>query len=129
MASVCHMWTAPSLQELLDDFDRIACVHMSGLLVRLHMNAGQDGSRDVGSKQGDGHIGPLAHMECPTARIDRSHHLVDSDGFGIADLGTDLFQCPTRCVLAPAIWIAAITASAFFVSRPRRSNVLVRSRT
>jgi hypothetical protein len=32
-------------------FDRIACVHMSGLLLRSHMNAGQDGFRDVSSKQ------------------------------------------------------------------------------
>src|SRR5476649_2375661 len=31
-------------------FNQIACVHMSGLLVRSHMNAGQDGLRDAGSK-------------------------------------------------------------------------------
>ncbi len=40
-----------------------------------HLNAGQDGFRDVGSKQGGGYIGPLAHTGCPTSRIDRSHHL------------------------------------------------------
>lgn len=72
---MCHMWTAPSLQEFFDEFDRIACVHMSGLLVRSHLNAGQDGFRDVCSKQGGGYIGPLAHTGCPTSRIDRSHHL------------------------------------------------------
>jgi len=33
------MWMAPSLQEFFDILDRIACVHMSGLLVRSHMNA------------------------------------------------------------------------------------------
>ncbi|WP_210204225.1 hypothetical protein, partial [Allosediminivita pacifica] len=70
-----HMWTASSPQEYSDDFDRIACVHMSGLLVRSNMNAGQDGFRNMGSKQGDGHIGPLAHTGCPTSWIDRSHHL------------------------------------------------------
>ena len=48
------MWTAPSLQGALQCFDPIACVHMSGLLVRPHMNAGQDGVRDKSSKQQDG---------------------------------------------------------------------------
>ena len=45
------MWTAPSLQGVLQRFDQIACVHMSGLSMRSHMNAGQDGFRDKGSKQ------------------------------------------------------------------------------
>jgi hypothetical protein len=45
------MWTAPSSQGALQCFDQIACVHMSGLSVRSHMNAGQDGFRDKGSKQ------------------------------------------------------------------------------
>src|SRR5216683_3325871 len=46
-----HMWTAPSLQGVLQCFDQIACVHMSGLFVRSHMNAGQDGFRDKSSNQ------------------------------------------------------------------------------
>ena len=46
-----HMWTAPSSQGVLQRFDQIACVHRSGLSVRSHMNAGQDGFRDKGSKQ------------------------------------------------------------------------------
>jgi hypothetical protein len=45
------MWTAPSSQEILQRFDQIACDHMSGLSVRSHMNAGQDGFRDGSSKQ------------------------------------------------------------------------------
>jgi hypothetical protein len=45
------MWTAPALQGVLQCFDQIACVHMSGLFVRSHMNAGQDGFRDESSKQ------------------------------------------------------------------------------
>jgi len=45
------MWTAPSLQGVLQCFDQIACVHMSGLFVRSHVNAGQDGFRDKSSKQ------------------------------------------------------------------------------
>jgi hypothetical protein len=38
------------MQELFDGFDGIACAHMSGPLVRSHMNPGQDGFRDEGSK-------------------------------------------------------------------------------
>jgi hypothetical protein len=34
----------------LQCFDQIACVHMSGLLSRSHMNAGQDGFRDASSR-------------------------------------------------------------------------------
>jgi hypothetical protein len=45
------MWTAPSSQGVWQRFDQIACVHMSGLSMRSHMNAGQDGFRDTGSKQ------------------------------------------------------------------------------
>jgi len=48
------MWTAPSSQGVLQCFDQIACVHMSGLSVRSHMSAGQDGFRDMGSKQHGG---------------------------------------------------------------------------
>src|SRR5208337_77833 len=51
LAKIFHMWTAPSLQGVLQCFDQIACVHMSGLFVRSHMNAGQDGFRDKSSKQ------------------------------------------------------------------------------
>jgi hypothetical protein len=46
-----HMWTAPSSQGVWQHFDQIACVHMSGLSMRSHMNVGQDGFRDTGSKQ------------------------------------------------------------------------------
>src|SRR3954451_17195728 len=45
------MWTAPSLQGVLQRFDQIACARMSGLFARSHMNAGQDGFRDESSKQ------------------------------------------------------------------------------
>src|SRR5229473_8106323 len=45
------MWTAPFSQGVLQCFDQIACVHMSGLLVRSHRNAGHDGFRDKSSKQ------------------------------------------------------------------------------
>jgi len=41
----------PLLARCLQCFDQIACVHMSGLSVRSHMNAGQDGFRDKSSKQ------------------------------------------------------------------------------
>ena len=48
------MWTAPGLQEVAQRADRIACDHMSGLLTRSQMTAGQDGVRDASSKQGGG---------------------------------------------------------------------------
>ncbi len=54
LSAGCHMWTAPSLQDFCGDVYRIACVHMSGLLVRSHMNAGQDGFREASSKQWSG---------------------------------------------------------------------------
>jgi hypothetical protein len=41
----------PLLARCLQRFDQIACVHMSGLFMRSHMNAGQDGFRDKSSKQ------------------------------------------------------------------------------
>jgi hypothetical protein len=44
------MWTAPVAQEVLW-FDWIACIHMSGLLMRSVLTAGQDGFRDASSKQ------------------------------------------------------------------------------
>ncbi len=47
-----HMWTAPDLQELVQRADRIACDHMSGLLMAVHMTACQDGFRGASSKQG-----------------------------------------------------------------------------
>jgi hypothetical protein len=46
------MWTAPYLQEHFGVlFDLIACARMSGLLVRSHMNAGQDGFHYACSKR------------------------------------------------------------------------------
>ena len=43
--------TAPVPQEVLQMSDRIACIHMSGLLMRSVWTAGQDGFRDASSKQ------------------------------------------------------------------------------
>jgi len=58
------MWTAPSLQDVLQCFDQIACVHMSGLFVRSHMNAGQDGFRNESSKTDERpRRGPLGNAE------------------------------------------------------------------
>src|SRR5665213_3075023 len=49
--SICGQ--PPPRKVFLQCFDQIACVHMSGLLVRAAMNAGQDGFRDESSKQMD----------------------------------------------------------------------------
>ena len=69
--ALTHMWTGPSSQGGLQCFDQIACAHMFGLLVRSHMNAGQDGFRDRGSKQHCDLGGrPLGQAECPVSWID-----------------------------------------------------------
>ena len=47
--TMTHMWTAASPQAFSANVDQIACAHMSGLLSRSHMNAGQDGFRDASS--------------------------------------------------------------------------------
>ena len=71
------MWTAPSWQGCLGSAsDQIACVHMSGLLSRSHMNAGQDGFRDASSKHFSDLWRPLDPTECLASWIDRSHHLL-----------------------------------------------------
>jgi hypothetical protein len=44
----------PRLARAVQRADRIACDHMSGLLMRSHVTAGQDGFRDGSSKQGRG---------------------------------------------------------------------------
>jgi hypothetical protein len=38
-----HMWTAPGPQEVVQRADRLACDHMSGLLMRSHMTAAKMG--------------------------------------------------------------------------------------
>jgi len=56
--------------------DQIACVHMSGLFSRSHMNAGQDGFRDASSKHPSDLWRPVESTECLASWIDRSHHLL-----------------------------------------------------
>jgi len=56
--------------------DQIACVHMSGLFSRSHMNAGQDGFRDASSKHPSDLWRPVDSTECLASWIDRSHHLL-----------------------------------------------------
>src|SRR3954447_11494874 len=75
-SSRCHMWTAPCSQG--DDIglgDLIACAHMSGLLARPHMSAGQGGFRDVRPKHWRDQARPLAPAGSLKSRVDRSHHL------------------------------------------------------
>src|SRR3954454_21875192 len=58
--------------------DRIACNHMSGLLMRSHMTAGQDGVRDASSKQSSGFERATGShgVSRVLGSIDRSHHLL-----------------------------------------------------
>src|ERR1700730_9348340 len=72
-----HMWTAPSSQGYFGQCsDQIACVHMSGLFSRSHMNAGQDGFREASSKHPSDLWRPVESTECLASWIDRSHHLL-----------------------------------------------------
>ena len=57
----------------LQCFDQIACVHMSGLFVRSHMNAGQDGFRDESSKQESGLIEDHWNMRIFSRRGSTDH--------------------------------------------------------
>src|SRR5437660_1683090 len=103
-SSASHMWTAPCLQEPAQSFDRIACSHMSGLLVRSPLTAGRDGFRDASSEHGSGTGIPLGTTDCLAFWIDRSHHLLvleqaaASAGGGLS-LPADLVRpppCPSR---------------------------------
>src|SRR5271166_6563403 len=84
-----HMWTAPSSQGILQRFDQIACVHMSDLLMRSHMNAGQDGFRDTSSKQTSDltqAIGTDGVSRVVDRLITPSAHYLASSGIGSARL-------------------------------------------
>jgi hypothetical protein len=91
-----HMWTAPSSQDALQCFNQIACVHMSGLLMRSHMNAGQDGFRDKGSKQ-SGDLKPATGFIGVSRVVDRSitpsAHYLASSGIGSARLQSSCSPC------------------------------------
>src|SRR5712691_4260279 len=78
------MWTAPGLQELWQRVDRIACDHMSGLLIRSGMTADQDGFRDESFKKSCGVVcrwvprsisvlGSIDHTICSVSSKRRPH--------------------------------------------------------
>ncbi len=54
--SRCICGRPPPCKDFFAWFDQIACAHMSGLYVRLHVSAGQDGFRNKSSKQTGGLI-------------------------------------------------------------------------
>jgi hypothetical protein len=100
------MWTAPSLQGVSQTIDQIACVHMSGLLVRSHMNAGQDGFRDPGSEQQcdleEGHLvyrsvprrGSTHHTICPFSC--KSWHRLSTVAVSCSQRLADLWDAPAE---------------------------------
>jgi len=91
-----HMWTVPSLQGVLQCFDQIACVHMSGLLMRSHMNAGQDGFRDTRSKQTSDllkAVGTDGVSRVVDRLITPSAHYLASSGTGSARLQLSCSPC------------------------------------
>jgi hypothetical protein len=66
-----HKWTAPSSQDVLQCFDQIACVHMSGLLMRSHMNAWPRWFPRQGFQTAERPMkGALGLSDCPGSWID-----------------------------------------------------------
>src|ERR1700750_1531063 len=74
-AGRCPYVDGPLLARGAQSFDRIACSHMSGLLVRSPLTAGRDGFRDASSEHGSGIGIPLGTTDWLAFWIDRSHHL------------------------------------------------------
>ena len=70
------MWTAPGLQEIGGRVKRIACDHMSGLLSRPHMAAGQDGFHKASPKHTRDVLAPRDPTGCLGSWTHRSHHLL-----------------------------------------------------
>ena len=99
----------PRLARALQRADRIACDHMSGLLVRSHMTAGLDGFRDVSSKQRSGfechwvprsvsRLGSIDHTIC---LLEQAPASVRGDGRSRAELVMRWSSRPP-----PAAWCA-----------------------
>ena len=93
--------------------DLIACAHMSGLLARSHMSAGQGGFRDARPKHWCDQARPLAPAGSLTSRVDRSHHLfVLLQGPASARHGCGSVAPRTRADLyAPAVVTGALVAA------------------
>ena len=95
----------PPCKGFSQTFDQIACVHMSGLLVRSHMNAGQDGFRDPGSKQQcDQREGHWVYRSVPRrGSIDRTIcSFLASSGIGSARLHSSCSPCLANLWAVPA---------------------------
>src|ERR1700726_2060533 len=97
------MWTASSSQGYFGQCsDQIACVHMSGLLSRSHMNAGQDGFRDASSKQPSDLWRPVESTERVLDRsITPSAGCLASSGIGSARLQLSCSPCLADLYAAP----------------------------
>src|SRR4249920_975076 len=71
MSALCHVWTAPSWQELssrLQDWSVQPCVRP---LDAAHMTAGQNALRGSGPDQKLAFDNAVAQVGCPDRRIDR----------------------------------------------------------
>jgi hypothetical protein len=80
----------------LQCFDQIACVHMSGLSMRSHMNAGQDGFRGTSSKQKCDLVVAITGIGVPRVMdrlITPSAHYLASSGIGSARLQFHCSPC------------------------------------
>src|SRR6266568_4971646 len=79
-----HMWTAPVPQEFFRRSDRIACVHMSGLLMRYFGPLAKMVSATRAPNNHTTFLWPMGPTDCLAPRIDRSYHLFSSCSSGSA---------------------------------------------
>ena len=71
------MWTAPVPQaSFFDGLDRIACIHMSGLLMRWFEPLAKMVSATRVPIKHTTFLRPMGPTDCLAPRIDRSYHLL-----------------------------------------------------
>ena len=70
-AAMCHVWTAPSWQELSSRLQHWSVQPCVRPLDAVHMTAGHNALRGSGPGQNLAFDNALAHVGCPDRRIDR----------------------------------------------------------
>src|SRR6266700_7641111 len=78
------MWTAPVPYVVFRRSDRIACVHMSGLLMRYFGPLAKMVSATRAPNNHTTFLWPMGPTDCLAPRIDRSYHLFSSCSSGSA---------------------------------------------
>jgi len=71
LGPLCHVWTAPSWQELFSRFAALVGAAMCSAFDAVHMTAGHNALRGSGPDQQLAFKNAMAHVGCPDRRIDR----------------------------------------------------------